>query len=62
MNSPELIDNALECARDAIVLLEAAQKIGPDEKSSLLNRACALLHVGSEEARRAKDDLPKKEN
>jgi hypothetical protein len=54
MTTRILINNARECARDALTLLDCAGKL---EDCSLRERtlktACALLHTGSEETRQA---------
>ncbi len=60
MDYKELLKNARECAHNALVLIEAVEKLqDPHCARPVLSRAVAELHVGSEEARRALDSLPK---
>jgi len=54
MTTAELINNARECACDALVLLDTVEKLSdPHLKAKLLGNAFGLLRVGSEEASRA---------
>jgi hypothetical protein len=60
MTVSDLIANARVCAQDALTLLDAADKlIDPAQKADVLASATGLLHVGSEEANRAKRQLTK---
>lgn len=58
MTIPELIANARECAKDALVALDAAERYtDPRLKREALCTAAALLGTGREEADRAHKDL-----
>lgn len=54
------IQNARSCAKDAITLLDAAEKIEDAHAlKELLAKATAFLHVAEAEARMAHDDQKK---
>ena len=60
MTTAEHIENARECASDAIVLLDAAEKATDQHLTAeLLTRAGSLLKVGSDEALYAARELKK---
>ena len=58
MNTSEYISNAKECAHDALVLLEAAEKMRDQNVvPELMRRAASWLKTGHDEAIMAADSV-----